>query len=148
MSQIIINLDELNHLITNLDDHNLKRLRIFAQFQGVSNHDKSSDSSKIKVLFRTIPKFQKNLADNSTPFLKYSWKSYDFYVNDKLYTESFIQNGLPLSGDVLDLRCLVQGGIIEIIKLDKLTLPELECLYKFTDNKEVSRIFFNLTRPD
>ncbi|AMD21206.1 HEL074Cp [Eremothecium sinecaudum] len=121
MSNIIIDLEKLDDYKEGTGHTNkFCTIRIFAQYQGIAPDTTNSVSPKLR--FTTVPYFNN----------KESWnKYYQLHIDEGCYHSQLIEQSPPQEGDVLDLRCGVQYGNIEILHFKRITVKELNRLRDF-----------------
>ncbi|CDO94614.1 unnamed protein product [Kluyveromyces dobzhanskii CBS 2104] len=130
MSKIITNLEKIPSKIEEYAGDALLRLRIFAQFQGISHSHEKTDG--IYLQFSNVPDFNE---DSNRETLSY------FLIDESIYDEAFINARLgqrPHEGDILDMRCCFRtyDKIIEIMHLKIISISDLSSLRQFVAEAE------------
>lgn len=142
MSQVVLNLGELNDIIDKATavQGNLVRVRVIAQFHGLcsTNDHATVDPEYIGLLFNTVPYFH-HLDTNGKNFGK-------MIIDESLYHSQFLNNKhAPQYGDVVDLRCCIMDSRVEIMDMKLLKLREVTQLKQFLDSS-VGQRFLEISK--
>ncbi|AGO10696.1 AaceriADR348Cp [[Ashbya] aceris (nom. inval.)] len=134
MSRILTDLSLLQAVVSGATSgERLVLLRIFAQYEGIA--PSAQERAAPLLCFRTIPYF-----DTATGEVR----TYPLAIDEKTYYARFIERPPPHQGDILDLRCGLIHGEVEIMHVDAVSMRELARLRSFLATED-GRQFMELT---
>lgn len=133
MSRLILRTAQLQDFAAE-STNELRRCRVIAQFSGlVESRDNPTPTT---LQFRDL----KQLSEHEPGPPIY------MVIGDSLYCSKFLNNynERPIEGDVLDMRCCVVQGTIEIMHFRVLALKELNAITQFLNSDE-GHLFLNMS---
>lgn len=137
MSRIVTDLAMLEGVLSGATSaERLVLLRIFAQYEGIE--PSAQERAAPLLCFRTIPYFGTATEEVRT---------YRLAIDEKTYYARFIERLPPYQGDILDLRCGVIHGEVEIMHIDVVSMRELARLRSFLATEDGQQ-FMKLTGID